>query len=114
MSIVRINELTVPPGRREALEDRFDAVMGTFESCDGFEWFELLRPTDGADRYLVYTRWSSEADFERWLHGPSGPSTYRSPNGPDAEKPGLVSTAMTFRCFDVQRQAAPARTPLRG
>ena len=36
------------------------------ESADGFEWFELLRPVEGTDRYLVYTRWRSEEDFKRW------------------------------------------------
>ena len=32
----------------------------------GFEWFELLRPLEGTDQYLVYTRWRSEADYEAW------------------------------------------------
>ncbi len=32
----------------------------------GFEWFELLRPLEGTDQYLVYTRWRSDADYQAW------------------------------------------------
>lgn len=66
MSVVKINVLTVPPDMREELERRFAGRAGMVESQDGFEWFELLRPVEGTDRYLVYTRWRSEEDFRRW------------------------------------------------
>ncbi|MFC3978953.1 antibiotic biosynthesis monooxygenase family protein [Streptosporangium jomthongense] len=66
MSVVKINVLTVPAERREELEQRFSGRAGMVESSDGFEWFELLRPLEGTDQYLVYTRWRSEEDFERW------------------------------------------------
>jgi heme oxygenase (mycobilin-producing) len=67
MSFVKINALTVPEEMRAALEQRFAARGGMVEGADGFEWFELLRPVDGTDRYLVYTRWRSEEDFEKWM-----------------------------------------------
>ncbi|GGM93754.1 monooxygenase [Thermopolyspora flexuosa] len=67
MSVVKINVLTVPPEMREELEKRFANRAGMVESSDGFEWFELLRPVEGTDRYLVYTRWRSEEDYQRWL-----------------------------------------------
>ena len=69
MSIVKINALTVPEEMREALEQRFASRAGMVESSDGFEWFELLRPVDGIDKYLVYTRWRSEEHFRRWMEG---------------------------------------------
>ncbi|WP_283134154.1 antibiotic biosynthesis monooxygenase family protein [Rhizohabitans arisaemae] len=65
-SVVKINVLTVPVEMRQELERRFAGRAGMVESADGFEWFELLRPVAGSDRYLVYTRWRSEEDFERW------------------------------------------------
>jgi heme-degrading monooxygenase HmoA len=65
-SIVKINVLTVPEEQREVLEKRFASRAGSVENSDGFEWFELLRPAEGTDQYLVYTRWRSEEDFERW------------------------------------------------
>ncbi|MEV4091943.1 antibiotic biosynthesis monooxygenase family protein [Streptosporangium saharense] len=66
MSVVKINVLTVPAEQREELERRFSGRAGMVEAADGFEWFELLRPLEGTDQYLVYTRWRSEEDFRRW------------------------------------------------
>ncbi len=66
MSVVKINVLTVPAQMRAELERRFAGRAGMVEAADGFEWFELLRPVEGTERYLVYTRWRAEADFERW------------------------------------------------
>jgi heme oxygenase (mycobilin-producing) len=66
MSVVKINVLSVSAEMREELERRFAARAGLVDSADGFEGFELLRPVEGTDRYLVYTRWRSEEDFQRW------------------------------------------------
>ena len=66
MSVVVINVLTVPGGRGEVLEQRFAGRAGNVEKAAGFEGFELLRPVDGTDRYLVYTRWRSDEDFQAW------------------------------------------------
>lgn len=69
MSVVKINVLTVPAEMRAELEKRFASRAGMVESADGFEWFELLRPVEGTERYLVYTRWRSEEDFQKWQQG---------------------------------------------
>lgn len=99
MSIVKINALTVPDELRETLEQRFGARAGTVEAADGFEWFELLRPIEGTDRYLVYTRWRSEEDFQHWMSTSMG--TAHRPGG----KPAATdSEAWTF---EVIQQAAP-------
>lgn len=67
MSVVKINVLQVPAERAEVLEQRFAARAGEVEKVDGFESFDLLRPTEGTDRYLVITRWRDEAAFQAWL-----------------------------------------------
>jgi heme-degrading monooxygenase HmoA len=83
MSVVVINAVTVPADRHGEFEERFATRAGQVSHAAGFEAFELLRPRDG-DRYLVYTRWQSREDFERWMsssrfeaghrqHGASGP-----------------------------------------
>jgi heme-degrading monooxygenase HmoA len=66
MSVVRINAMQVPEAAQEGFEARFAARAGMVEGAEGFEHFELLRPADGSDRYLVYTRWRSVEDFEKW------------------------------------------------
>ena len=67
MSFVAINVLTVPPQMRETLEQRFASRAGEVDKMDGFEHFELLRPVEGKDAYLVYTRWAAREHFEAWL-----------------------------------------------
>lgn len=71
MSVVRINAITVPAERREMFEERFANRAGEVGKSEGFEAFELLRPTDGRDQYLVYTRWRSEDDFMNWVNSRS-------------------------------------------
>ncbi len=67
MSFVAINVLTVPAAMRDTLEQRFANRAGEVDKMDGFEAFELLRPVEGQDAYLVYTRWDSQASFQAWL-----------------------------------------------
>lgn len=66
MAFVAINVLSVPPDRREVLEERFAKRAGEVDRTPGFQAFELLRPVEGEDRYFVYTRWDSQAAFEAW------------------------------------------------
>ena len=66
MSIVKINAVTVPPDRQARFEERFRGRAGAVEKTPGFEWFELLRPLEGTDQYLVYTRWTSEDAYLAW------------------------------------------------
>ena len=69
MSVVRINAITVPAERADELLGRFANRAGEVSKMPGFEAFELLRPTDDRDVFLVYTRWATQADFDNWLSG---------------------------------------------
>ena len=113
MSIVKINVLTVSPEMRETLEKRFAARAGAVENSDGFEWFELLRPVEGTDQYLVYTRWRSEEDFQNWMNGPmqaahrgGGAGGEGHPHGGEVPRP--AASASTMWSFEVVQQAGPA------
>jgi heme-degrading monooxygenase HmoA len=108
MSIVKINVLTVPAEQREVLEKRFASRAGAVENSDGFEWFELLRPVEGTDSYLVYTRWRSEEDFRKWMSGPMQ-AAHRGGGGGEAgaERPKPAATDSTLWSFEVVQQAAP-------
>ncbi|MEV1008192.1 antibiotic biosynthesis monooxygenase [Streptomyces sp. NPDC049881] len=102
MSVVKINVLTVPEERREELEKRFGARAGMVEGEDGFEWFELLRPVEGTDQYLVYTRWRSEEDFQKWFDG-----SMRQAHQGGGQRPAAAGA--TLWSFDVVQQAAPRK-----
>ncbi|MCT9075114.1 antibiotic biosynthesis monooxygenase family protein [Streptomyces fulvoviolaceus] len=105
MSIVKINALTVPEEQRELLEKRFGARAGTVESSDGFEWFELLRPLEGTDTYLVYTRWRTEEDFQNWMSG-RGQASHGG-GAPEGERPKPAATDSQAWTFEVVQQAGP-------
>ncbi|MGW7127064.1 antibiotic biosynthesis monooxygenase family protein [Streptomyces bobili] len=117
MSIVKINVLTVPEEQRETLEKRFASRAGAVENSDGFEWFELLRPVEGTDTYLVYTRWRSEEDFRNWMSG-QGQAAHRGGGGgaeggsgtEGAERPKPAASGATLWSFEVVQQAAPGRS----
>ncbi|GAA2323138.1 antibiotic biosynthesis monooxygenase [Streptomyces violaceusniger] len=104
-SVVKINVLTVPEEQREVLEKRFASRAGTVENSDGFEWFELLRPVEGTDTYLVYTRWRSEEDFQAWMEGPMKAAHQRG--GEDAPQRKPAASGSTLWSFEVVQQAAP-------
>ncbi|MFJ8474651.1 antibiotic biosynthesis monooxygenase family protein [Kitasatospora sp. NPDC094011] len=102
-SVVKINVLTVPVEQREVLEQRFASRAGAVENSDGFEWFELLRPVEGTDEYLVYTRWRSEEDFKAWMEGPMKAAHQ---NGGEAPKRPAASGS-TLWSFEVVQSAGP-------
>ena len=57
MTVIKINALTVPAEMGEEVARRFAARAGAVDGHDGFEGFELLRPTDERTTWLVVTRW---------------------------------------------------------
>ncbi|MBP2581809.1 heme-degrading monooxygenase HmoA [Streptomyces sp. PvR006] len=113
MSIVKINVLTVPAEQREVLEQRFASRAGAVEGSDGFEWFELLRPVEGTDQYLVYTRWRSEEDFQAWMNGSMKAAHGGGGEGGDkgagegGERPRPAASGSTLWSFEVVQQASP-------
>ncbi|MEV6752331.1 antibiotic biosynthesis monooxygenase [Streptomyces sp. NPDC051214] len=107
MSIVKINVLTVPAEQRETLEKRFASRAGAVENSDGFEWFELLRPIEGTDDYLVYTRWRDEESFQAWMEGPMKAAHQGGGAAAGGERPKPASSSAAVWSFEVVQQAAP-------
>jgi heme oxygenase (mycobilin-producing) len=106
MTFVAINVLTVPDGRGEVLEERFARRAGSVDKAPGFERFELLRPVEGTDSYLVYTRWRSREDFEAWTASQSFGAGHGAASG-RRESEGPAATGSTIWSFDVAQQADP-------
>ena len=108
MSVVKINVLSVTPEARATLEQRFAGRAGAVEASDGFEWFELLRPVEGTEDYLVYTRWRSEEDFQKW-HASQDFNRGHAGGAPgaDGQPPRPAAHASKIWSFDVIQQAGP-------
>ncbi|MEV6109692.1 antibiotic biosynthesis monooxygenase [Streptomyces sp. NPDC051940] len=105
MSVVKINVLTVPAEQREVLEKRFASRAGAVEGSDGFEWFELLRPVEGTEQYLVYTRWRDEASFQAWMEGPMK-AAHQGPQGGEQPQRPAASGSEVWS-FEVVQSAGP-------
>jgi heme oxygenase (mycobilin-producing) len=78
MTVVKINAITVPADSGDELARRFAARAGAVDNQDGFEGFELLKPTDERTTWLVVTRWRDQAAFDAWLHSPAFGHGHRS------------------------------------
>ncbi len=106
MAYVVMNVLTVPGGRGEVLEQRFSNRAGMVENSAGFEHFELLRPVEGTDQYLVYTRWKTKEDFDAWQNSRAFESGHKgaSRDTPD----GPAATGSAIWAFEVVTEAGSA------
>jgi heme oxygenase (mycobilin-producing) len=71
MTVIKINAITVPDNAGDELARRFAARAGAVDGQDGFEGFELLRPTDERNQWLVVTRWRDEEAFKAWVTSPA-------------------------------------------
>ena len=78
MSIIRINAITVPDDSGDELAHRFAARAGAVDNQDGFEGFELLKPTDDRTTWLVVTRWRDQEAFDAWVSSPAFGHGHRS------------------------------------
>jgi heme-degrading monooxygenase HmoA len=88
MTVIKINALTVPAEMGEEVARRFAARAGAVDGHDGFEGFELLKPTDGRDQWLVITRWRDEDAFDAWVSSPAFADGHRGTAGAPSGAPG--------------------------
>jgi heme-degrading monooxygenase HmoA len=100
MTVVRINAITVPADSGDELARRFAARAGAVDNQDGFEGFELLKPTDERTTWLVVTRWRDEAAFQAWMRSPAFGHGHRSAaeraDGPAQPAVGISSELWSF------------------
>jgi heme-degrading monooxygenase HmoA len=78
MTIIKINAIRVPRESDDELAHRFAARAGAVDDADGFQGYELLKPTDDRDQWLVITRWRDEESFQAWLGSESFTQGHRS------------------------------------
>jgi heme oxygenase (mycobilin-producing) len=78
VTVIKINAITVPADSGDELARRFAARAGAVDNQEGFEGFELLKPTDGRTTWLVVTRWRDEESFQAWMHSPAFEHGHRS------------------------------------
>lgn len=100
MTTIKINAITVPEGSGDELARRFAARAGAVDGQEGFEGFELLKPTDGRNVWLVVTRWRDEAAFTAWTRSAAFAHGHRGADAP-APHGGPVSTGAELWNYEV-------------
>jgi heme-degrading monooxygenase HmoA len=78
VTVIKINAITVEADSGDELAQRFAKRAGAVDDQDGFEGFELLKPTDDRTTWLVVTRWRDEAAFDAWVSSPAFAHGHRS------------------------------------
>ena len=113
MTVIKINAITVPRDSGDELAHRFAARAGAVDDADGFEGFELLKPTDDRDQWLVITRWRDEAAFQAWLGSESFTSGHRSAGGAGRRR-GAATRRQPQRGLVLRHGRRLRPRPLRG
>lgn len=85
MTVIKINAITVPEDSGDELARRFAARAGAVDDQDGFEGFELLKPTDERNTWLVLTRWRDEEAFQAWMSSPAFAHGHRGTGSAEGE-----------------------------
>ena len=78
MTIIKINAITVPADGGADLARRFADRAGAVDEQPGFEGFELLKPIDERNTWLVITRWADDKSFQSWVKSPAFGHGHRS------------------------------------
>ena len=114
-TVIKINAITVPEDSGDELARRFAARAGAVDDQEGFEGFELLRPTDDRLQWLVVTRWRDEESFQSWVsspafaHGHAGADRPSPHGGPGLGVVGAVVLRGGGRLGRRRRAAASSR-----
>ena len=90
MTVIRINAITVPESGGEELARRFAERAGAVDNAEGFEGFELLRPTDDRLTWLVVTRWRDQEAFDAWGASPAFGHGHRGVSGEGKDHPPVA------------------------
>jgi heme-degrading monooxygenase HmoA len=102
VSIIKINAITVPEEGGDELAKRFGARAGAVDDQDGFEGFELLRPTDDRRTWLVVTRWRDEDAFNAWVSSPAFGHGHRGAGGGQGHGEGGPPVAVSSELWSYE------------
>lgn len=102
MTVIKINAITVPAEMGPEVASRFAARVGAVDGAEGFEGFELLRPTDDRTQWLVVTRWLDDASFEAWRASPSFGQGHQEPATGEQQRPGPMGLTAELWSYEVQ------------
>jgi heme-degrading monooxygenase HmoA len=102
VTVLKINAITVPADSGDELAQRFAARAGAVDDADGFEGFELLKPTDERTTWLVVTRWRDDEAFTAWMSSSAFSQGHRSSSEREGGAPaGPVGVSSELWSYEV-------------
>ncbi len=108
MTVIKINAITVPADSGDELARRFAARAGAVDDQEGFEGFELLKPTDDRTTWLVVTRWRDEEAFDAWVSSRAFGQGHQQGSGDESEpKRGPVGTHSELWSYEIAGGSRP-------
>jgi heme oxygenase (mycobilin-producing) len=108
MTIIKINAITVPADGGDELAGRFAARAGAVDDREGFEGFELLKPTDERNTWLVVTRWADDKSFQAWVSSPAFGHGHAS-ESERADQPAAPHVAMSSELWSYEVAGGSSR-----
>jgi heme-degrading monooxygenase HmoA len=87
MTVIKVNAIEVDSGSGDELARRFAGRAGAVDQAEGFEGFELWRPSGDRHTWLVVTRWRDEEAFTAWVSSPAFSHGHRGADAPHAGAP---------------------------
>jgi heme-degrading monooxygenase HmoA len=108
MTIIKVNAITVPAEGGDELARRFGARAGAVDDQPGFEGFELLKPTDERNTWLVITRWADDESFQAWVSSPAFGHGHR-PETEQADRPAAPKVGMSSELWSYEIAGGSSR-----
>ena len=107
-TVIKINAITVPDGLGEEVARRFAERAGAVDGQPGFLGFELLRPANGRDTWLVVTRWVDEESFAGWVRSPAFAHGHREALAAAKDRPEPLPLTAELWSFTVETGSQPS------
>lgn len=95
--IVVVSRIRVTNGNADALAEQYRDRSRLVEREPGCRGVEILRSADDPDRFAVYTRWDSLADYDMYRRQPA----FREAHAHIADIPGGVRIDPDSRVVEV-------------
>ncbi len=111
VTIIKINAITVATDSGDELAERFAQRAGAVDGQDGFEGFELLKPTDERTTWLVLTRWRDDDAFNAWVSSPAFGAGHQREAQPDDQGAGPRPAAMASEIWSYTVAGGSAGSP---
>ena len=106
--VIKLNAIPVPADSGDELARRFAARAGAVDGQEGFEGFELLKPVDDRNTWLVVTRWRDQESFDAWVSSPAFGHGHRSEQEKgDEATPPPVSVSSELWSYEVAGGSKP-------